>query len=539
MAYPTKYVRQYDYVGYQNTNPTRPLPADKVHADLNEVQLSTKEIVDFLATSIRSDGRLANKSVGLDQLNGSLDLGYEPPSAWATVTLYTTSSTVYFESAFYVCIEDHTSAGTFDESKWELLVDFGAETDAAATSAAAAAASAVASAASAATATTQAGTATTQAGNAATSATAAATSATTATTQAGNAATSATAAATSATSAADTLIDFQGRWYGPLAADPTLDPNGAAMGEGDTYWNTVVNALKIYDGALWQTYSAAGGLVPANNLSDVSSVATSRENLRIASASVRLATTANVALATALENGDAIDGVALVTGDLVLVWQQTAPAENGVYAVPASGAASRATGFTTFNAHAGALVSVNEGTLYGDKVLIGTANRGGTIDVTSITFSDLTTPSATTTVPGIVELATTTEVRTGTDTSRAVTAEGLAQQIRVYSSTLANDTAVSFPLPSSKVGTGMLNVNTAGNSGVFVWSTITTYHLESLVEGTNGANISWTTSLDPLTGTSGAVSTLNARIETDTNLFWLENRLGGQIEYCLVLFNAS
>jgi hypothetical protein len=59
MSYPTKYSRQYDYVSYQNGNPNRPLPADKINADLNQVALSTKEIVDFLKGIARADGKLA------------------------------------------------------------------------------------------------------------------------------------------------------------------------------------------------------------------------------------------------------------------------------------------------------------------------------------------------------------------------------------------------------------------------------------------------------------------------------------------------
>src|SRR5688500_7583864 len=57
---------------------------------------------------------------------------------------------------------------------------------------------------------------------------------------------------------------------------------------------------------------------------------------------VRVATTANGTLATAFENGDTIDGVALVTGDRILIKDQTTQSENGIYVVAASGAPTRA-----------------------------------------------------------------------------------------------------------------------------------------------------------------------------------------------------
>lgn len=73
MAYPTKYERQYDFVTFQNANPSRPLPADKVNADLNFVEQSVDEIVEFLKTSLRSDGVVANESIGRDQLTDEVN----------------------------------------------------------------------------------------------------------------------------------------------------------------------------------------------------------------------------------------------------------------------------------------------------------------------------------------------------------------------------------------------------------------------------------------------------------------------------------
>lgn len=62
-------------------------------------------------------------------------------------------------------------------------------------------------------------------------------------------------------------------------------------------------------------------------------------------ASAVAATTANVDLSTDLEAGDVLDGVTLTAGDRILVKNQTAASQNGIYIVQATGAAVRATDF--------------------------------------------------------------------------------------------------------------------------------------------------------------------------------------------------
>lgn len=257
MTYPTKYTRQYDFQSYQGSNPTRPLPGDKVNVDLNAVNASISEIVEFLKTSIRADGRLATGSVGVNQLDATFNIGFSLPTTWEPGIAYTTDSTVFHNNKFYLSNVAHTSSDGFDESKWDVIVDFGAEADAAADSATASAASATAAAASATSAAASATASAASATSADTTADAAAASATAAATSATNAATSATNAATSATSAATTLDSFDDRYLGAKAADPTLDNDGDALLTGVLYWNTGDNALKVYDGAAWQSYNPA------------------------------------------------------------------------------------------------------------------------------------------------------------------------------------------------------------------------------------------------------------------------------------------
>ncbi|RUX93793.1 MULTISPECIES: DUF2793 domain-containing protein [unclassified Mesorhizobium] len=117
---------------------------------------------------------------------------------------------------------------------------------------------------------------------------------------------------------------------------------------------------------------------------------------------VRVKTTGNVAISTALNAGDVVDGVTLANGDAVLVPVQTAPEQNGIYIVGAVPA--RSTSFDTYDEHAGAIIVVEEGTTYADTLWLCTANKGGTLNTTAISFIQMvlsgTVPSSRTISPG-------------------------------------------------------------------------------------------------------------------------------------------
>jgi len=191
-------------------------------------------------------------------------------------------------------------------------------------------------------------------------------------------------------------------------------------------------------------------------------------------ARVRAATTANIAISTALNNGDSLDSVVLATGDLVLVKNQTAPAENGVYVVGAVPA--RAVEFDSYNEHPGSLIAVAEGTANADALYLCTSNDGGTLGVTAIVFTQMRVSgellaannlsdvanaatafanikqAASETVTGVVEMATTAEAAAGVDTQRATTPAGVAAAITalgaggavVVAPVSASGTAVDF-----------------------------------------------------------------------------------------------
>ena len=104
--------------------------------------------------------------------------------------------------------------------------------------------------------------------------------------------------------------------------------------------------------------------------------------------SVRVSTTANIDLSTALEASDVIDGVTLVAGNRVLVKHQSSGADNGIYVVQSSGAAVRADDANVSSeVTAGFFTFVEEGTLYGNTGWVLTTDNPITLGSTALTFT--------------------------------------------------------------------------------------------------------------------------------------------------------
>jgi hypothetical protein len=102
------------------------------------------------------------------------------------------------------------------------------------------------------------------------------------------------------------------------------------------------------------------------------------------------ATTANIDLTADLENGDSLDGVTLVTGDRVLVKDQTDDTANGLYIVVASGTASRDPQFDTIAELSGQMIVVNQGSTNDNKIFLCTTDSDGSLGSTSITYTVIT-----------------------------------------------------------------------------------------------------------------------------------------------------
>ena len=108
-------------------------------------------------------------------------------------------------------------------------------------------------------------------------------------------------------------------------------------------------------------------------------------------ASVRVATTAAINLATDLQTSDVIDGVTLVAGDRVLVKNQGTASENGIYVAVASGAASRSSDANgtadTGELTSGTFTFVEAGTVNFDSGFVISTDGTITVGTTGITWT--------------------------------------------------------------------------------------------------------------------------------------------------------
>ena len=101
------------------------------------------------------------------------------------------------------------------------------------------------------------------------------------------------------------------------------------------------------------------------------------------------ATTGNITISTALNNGDTLDGVSLSTNDRVLVIDQSTASQNGIYVVGSSPA--RAADLATGANAAGFFTFVEQGTVNADNGFVCTSDSGsavvGTNNLTIAQFS--------------------------------------------------------------------------------------------------------------------------------------------------------
>jgi len=197
-----------------------------------------------------------------------------------------------------------------------------------------------------------------------------------------------------------------------------------------------------------------------------------------------------------LSGTQTVDGVALAVGNVVLVKDQTSVPTNGLYVV-ASGAWTRATPMDTWAEIPGTFVSVQEGTTNHDTVWLSTADAGGTLGTSNITFTQLPGPSDIIAGAGLLRTGQTIDV-VAADNSMTVNADSIQAKLDPARAitVVAAGIGVNIDASTMQISTNLLGVKT----GTYLGSTniVTRETPTGLV---NGSNVTFTLAATPTAGT--------------------------------------
>lgn len=235
---------------------------------------------------------------------------------------------------------------------------------------------------------------------------------------------------------------------------------------------------------------------------------------------VLVATTANITLS----GEQTIDGFT-TSSSRVLVKNQTAPAQNGIY-VSNSGAWSRSSDMSTWAEVPAAAVFAQEGTINADLAFVCTSAPGGTLGTTAITFvqfgaiSTYTAGNGLDLSAGVFSISTdnsltanagnsTPSLQVKLNASGAISTQSTGLTVNVDGTTItingSDDLAVGTILPSNiSLTTGDIIVGVAGVGAATTWTTFSASHfvIREVPSGTiNGSNVTFTLATTPITGT--------------------------------------
>ena len=246
--------------------------------------------------------------------------------------------------------------------------------------------------------------------------------------------------------------------------------------------SAAIAATKIHDGSISNTeFGYLNGVSSAIQTQIDTKAATTYVDDAVAGLRTRIiaeaATTGNIDLTADLENGDTIDGVTLVTGDRVLVKDQSTASQNGLYTVVSSGTASRDTQFNTIDELSGQMIVVNQGTANDNKIFLCTTNNTASLGSDSITYNVITPSNVgTVTSVGIAD-AGAGEITVG---NTPITSNG---NITLAINSIA-DTKLGTISTANKVSLTALNIDGGSDIG----ADLTTSDLIIVDDGAGGTN---------------------------------------------------
>ena len=185
------------------------------------------------------------------------------------------------------------------------------------------------------------------------------------------------------------------------------------------------------------------------------------------------ATTANITIATALNNGDTLDGVTLSTNDRVLVKDQNTSSENGIYVVGSSPA--RAVDLAAGADAAGMFTFIEQGTTNADNGFVCTSNKGSAVvGSNNLTFAQFSGAGQITTADGIQKSGNTISVDLKSNGGLVIESSEIAVDLAASS--------ITGTLAISDGGTGATSASAARTSLGLVIGTDVEPHSDKLTE---------------------------------------------------------
>jgi hypothetical protein len=284
------------------------------------------------------------------------------------------------------------------------------------------------------------------------------------------------------------------------------------------FWNTINDATDSATASKLVKRDANGNAKVATPTDDAhiatkAYVDAARSGLDV-KASVRVASVAPVAIATALEAGDVIDGVTLVAGDRVLLKDQSTASENGIYVAVASGAgvASRAADAdTSAEVTTGMFTFVSEGTVNADSGFVLTTNDTITLGTTGLTFVQFSGAGQITAGDGLTKSGNTLNV---VGTAARITAN--ADSIDIASTYVGQSSITTLGTIGTGVWNGSVVAGQYGGTGVANTGKTITLGGNLTTSGAHATTLTTTGTTGVTLPTTGTLSTL-AGTETLTN----------------------
>lgn len=130
MPYPAAYTRQFNFQDDQIEHPSDKTPGQSLDAEFNAVKIASDATQARLAMIQRSDGQLANGSVGNDQLSATISTGFQFRGAWQAGQTYIVADSVSYGPKIYRCNVKNGSTNVnrpdVDSTTWSVATDFSA-----------------------------------------------------------------------------------------------------------------------------------------------------------------------------------------------------------------------------------------------------------------------------------------------------------------------------------------------------------------------------------------------------------------------------